>query len=282
MFFSTNDLYEACKRDRGAGYGSNIGHFYGIAEDAVTKHHVKNYVRTIKRAIVNRQSRVPSQGRDSWPYYVSKWFRPWEIVPALRDFRAPAGEFAVGVEVEMGFQSLALARAVAQHVQHWKHIALDFEGGSHPIEATFPPVLYSKYGSKSQASRYLKFISRGFAAAHSEGSLIGTHVNVSKGGAESVDYYRMDCMADALRGLSGTERQRYFGRYNPYGYCYNQGRYVEFKMFNSTTDWKRLRQYVDVAVAIADLLYGTESITMESVRTALETGYNKRNRKART
>ena len=277
MFFSVNELYKACQTNGAvrADIADYLGMSYGVK---INKSGVRNYVRACKQAIVDRHTRIDVDDGDA--IYLGKWFRPWEIVPSLANFRAPDGEYAVGVEVEMGFTSREASRNIAQTIQHWKHIALDYEGGTYPIEATFPPVLYSKYGPKSQASRYLKLLAapNSGVAQHSAGALIGTHVNVSKGGAR-IDRNRLYDLSAGIALLTASEKAKYFGRGSPYGYAYNQGDYVEFKMFNSTTDWKKLRRYVDVAVALATLLYGDGTINPSSVAAACEAGYSKRNKK---
>jgi hypothetical protein len=277
MFFSSKDFYEAV-RTNVAGCRSDVAEFCGLTYSSMpSRQQVRMYVRAAKQAILDRRTRISGDEE----IYLGKWFRPWDIVPALRDYTAPDGEFAVGVEIEMGFNSLEASRNIARTVQHWKHIALDYEGGNFPIEATFPPVLYSKYNGQSQPSRYLKLLALASSgvAPHLPHSWVGTHINVSKGGSRVPDY-RNRLMYSHLEGLSSAAKVKYFGRGSPYNYNINQnGKYIEFKMFNSTTDWKQLRRYVDVAVALADLLYSEQEITAARIREALEIGYNKRNPK---
>ena len=240
-----------------------------------TKKEVRTFHKACMKAIVNRESQVVINGTavSLW-----KWFRPWSVVPELTTWAPPVGDYGIGVEVEMGFNSREAAQAVAEKVHRWRNITLDFEGGSHPIEATFPPVLYSKFGPNSQASRYLKLLKNAGndVRRHDPESCVGTHINVSKGGT-TINYDKIRSINGMMEGLLRSDKLKYFGREYPYGYGYVRGNntYVEWKMFNSTTDWKRLRQYVDIAVELVELATTSRRITPALVREALERGFNK-------
>ena len=52
------------------------------------------------------------------------------------------------------------------------------------------------------------------------------------------------------------------------------GKYIEYKLFNSVTDWKVLRRYIDIAVSLTALLASDELIDRTTVLAALEAGYN--------
>lgn len=236
-----------------------------IAEKALTK---------VKKAIVQRETSVGNT-------HIGKWLRPWHVVPEVRNFAAPEGDYGIGVEVEFGFKSHAAAVRVAQHVADWDYIALDYEGGANPIECTFPPVLYSTIAD-SDVVKYTDYLrTSGETASHSPDSTIGTHVNVSVGG-KSINSARVADVATILRHqLSYDEQVKYFGR-RPYG----SGRmgdgigattFVEWKLFNSQTDSRRLMQYINIAVELTDLVTTDRrsTITLELVRETLERGYNK-------
>lgn len=280
MFFSAKDLHRWL-HDEAEGYTKrSFEDHYGPASKAK----VRKYVAAAKAGILNRDSEVDFFWGKQHEYvndiYLGKWYRPWEIVPKLREFSVPAGDYGIGVEVEMGFTSRNSARAIANLIKNWKHIALDFEGGQHPIEVTFPPVLLSKMSSKTQVFRYLKLLRQNSSMlyVHSPSNQIGTHINVSKGGVTSFNPWRVAILYNILVGdedLSYEEQVKYFGR-RPYGGCFDQGGYIEYKLFNSTTDSKKLKQYINIAVALTDLVAGTEYIDGESVRAVLETAYNKK------
>ena len=86
-------------------------------------------------------------------------------------------------------------------------------------------------------------------------------------------------MSAVLSNLDATELCKYFGRI-PYGYGYvretSNGRFfIEWKLFNSTSEAATLKRYINIAVALTDLMYSSQSITRESVMIALEYGYNR-------
>ena len=231
----------------------------------LSKEEARTIMREAHSALAARDTRLSHYG-------LYKWFRPWDVVPALRDIEAPEGDFTVGVEIEMGFRTVEDASFVAQKVIRWKNVTLDLEGGAIPIEATFPPILYSKFDDKCQAVRYVNILSENEGRLHHRGVQVGTHVNVGARGG--VSFPRIDRINDQIRALPNTLLQRYFGR-RPYGYGYVQGgnRWVEWKLFDSTNDVQRFKSYVHIAVALTALSKSEEAITRTSVHNALEQGY---------
>lgn len=271
MFFSAKQLY-----DSGRVSGWELADFDG-KDLPVSLNRIKAYVRACKKAIVDReQYAVGDECSDGAGVF--KWHRPWDVVPSLAEFKAPDGEYAVGVEVEACFSDRG--KSVASKVQHWKNIAIDFEGDEEMMEVTFPPTLYNKMSSKQQHFRYLKLLAKDSTwldhnVEDCDAGFVGIHVNVSKGG-QTVSYNRVEVLSYRLRELSDSDNLKYFGR-QPYSYANSYGgNYVEFKLFNSTTDSKVLRRYIHIAVALADIIYGEQEITTELVRSALSTAYNKR------
>lgn len=280
-YFSARELHNYITRNsRGQHYHTDyinqiLGR--GSVNRPVTLKDVQKALPRIKKIIAARQV-TPG----NWA--ITKWYRPWVVVPKLANFAAPAGDFGIGFEIELGFTSLANARKVAKHVINWKYITLDFEGGDNPIELTFPPILYSKLSKRSQVMRYCKFLTDNdrFVTKHAPGRLAGIHVNVSLPLGDHVNSSRMELVNDVLtRWLSYDQKEKYFGR-NPYGYGNTHdsgGRYLEWKLFHSTTDAARLRQYADIAVELTKLVGNherdTSGINTQSVLAALETGYNR-------
>ena len=213
---------------------------------------------------------------------LSKWYRPWDVVHRLRNIVAPSNDFTVGVEVEMGFTGQTSASTIAQSLIKMKNVTLDWEGGTYPIEATFPPILYSKFDRKAQATRYIKLLqqNRELVASHPN-NRIGTHVNVG-----CADFATRTRNGERIRGinavlplLNNNHNIKYFGR-TPYGYGFVQGncKWVEWKLFLSTTDPVKFLRYVDIAVKLTALACSSEAINLDSVLAACERGYNKRTR----
>lgn len=212
---------------------------------------------------------------------LSKWTRPWDVVPELRQFSVPEGDFGVGIEVEMGFKSTEDAAYFCNWMKDWKYVTFDYEGGDYPIEATFPPMLYSEMNNRSLPFRYLRKLTKekDRVFEHRENDCVGTHINVSKGGITNYNPDgRLGDLNRALKELTGNKdlSTKYFGR-RPYGLAFNQGRYIEFKLFNSQLSDKRLRQYIDMAVSLVELVVGKLDTTIDAkaVHIALEEGFCK-------
>lgn len=272
MFFSAATLYEHFQKE---GFPDYI---------PKSKRAVRKYVRECKRCILTRDLEtsyvVDNDFYGSEYEYVSKWTRPWDVVPAIKNFKPPVGDYGIGVEVEMGFTSLENAQHIAKAISNWRHIAIDEEGGSYPLEVTFPPFLYSKLSAKSQPCRYLQLLKKNKRRVEKHDrdyDSVGIHVNVSKGGVSRYDNYRICEVNDILEErLSLRQWHKYFGR-EPYGYgnAYGKKDVIEWKMFNSVTDYKVLKRYINIAVALTDVVASDVRITKEVVMNALNLGYNK-------
>lgn len=278
MFFSAREYHSWLNSSEGVYdkrriIGDRFGH---VSLKAAAKK-----LRLIKDAIVNRDEYAELDNSVDFygdcEEYVYKWHRPWHVVPKLKNWRPPAGDYGIGVEIELGFNTASAARRVAQAVRNWRYVALDIEGPAYPIEATFPPFAYSKMDSKKQPFRYLKLLRErpDDIYQHDPASCTGTHINVSSQ-VTSYDSRRLERLRMAFDSLSRSQNYKYFGRM-PYGYVnHYSGKYLEFKLFNSTTDSKVLRRYIHIAVALTELVISEREITRESVLDALEAGYNKR------
>lgn len=275
MFFSAKEL---AAYSYGADYSINSARAAaGLARKYDARHGAAPLTLREARIIMRKAKAtvVARQGYGDEVNFLYKWLRPWDVVPALANWRAPEGEYGIGVEVEMGFVSREAASTIADKIKNWKYIAIDYEGGQNPIEATFPPVVLSKF-SRSQAVRYLKLLKENehLVAPHDRNLMVGTHINVSSGSTPQFDSNRVTDMRGVLWGLANSYDIRtrtavtfcdtYFGR-RPYGSCYNQGGYIEYKLFNSTTDVKVLKKYVAVAVALTKMIEGDMPITRNSV-----------------
>ena len=277
MYYSIDDFYSFLSQ-----YPNSARSLLeDFGEDKLTKRAVARIHKRAMQAVKNRESDAEFDKDGDWfSFSVWKWYRPWEVVSKLRNWQAPEGDFGVGIEIELGFDNYRYVSTIMNTVSKWRHITMDFEGGgNYPIEATFPPVCYSKFGPKSQACRYLKLVD-GKALRHSPDSSVGTHINVSVGGREHVDkaerrsrinrYIEWDTSS-----FGSANRNKYFGRH-PCGGIRSTNTHYECKMFNSVTDWKVLRRYVDISIELVKLIESNEEITASSVIAACERGYSLR------
>lgn len=243
----------------------------------------RDLMRRVRKATVSRNLEISSQRTGGAGLF--KWYRPWEVVPEIRDWAPPAGDFGVGVEVEYGFRELEDAQYIAGKVEYWKNVCVDDEGqagraGVYGLEVTFPPMVYSKISSRSPVFRYTKMLSENLQriAPHTEGWFVGTHVNVSSSTPHNNTLYNQVREHIAIR-TTPAQNLKYFGRAQLYqNTAMNYTKFIEWKMFNSTTDVKQLKRYINVAVELTKLCVGdgTETITLAQVLEACEAGYNKR------
>lgn len=284
MFYTNQEFYDAV-----AANNSYYDELTAIKNSCTTKRglskkKVTGTFRQIKKALLDRQGQViVGRFANGAMAYLSlgKIPRPWNIVPALRDFSPPEGDFGIGIEVEYGFVSAAAAKEVMFHVRNWKHVALDREGGPHGVETTFPPILYSKLNKRDKPFRYLNYLSSNPQLLHNHcpGAFVGTHINISAHIAINDD--RRHAANDLIVHLTEEQNTKYFGR-RPYGYINSRSEnpegngYVEMKLFNSTTCPVTLRRYIDIGVSLVKLIISDTPITNESVVAALEAGYNGR------
>lgn len=217
MFFSAEEFMRYVNSNEGRY--ARISYFGSYSP--INLKQARSFMRLVRNSIVERNMEPRIAGyNDYLPLY--KWLRPWAVVPKLREFAPPPGEYGVGVEVECGFINDAAASFIADKIKNWKYVAVDYEGGDYPIEATFPPFIYSKMrNDRTQALRYIKLLSHNHSnlVAPKDG-YVGFHVNVSKGGADgkcvTINDARLDRINYKLDELSDRENFKYFNR-NPYG-----------------------------------------------------------------
>lgn len=243
-------------------------------------------LRTVKKIIKSRDLDETYQ----LPYG-TKFIRPWTVVPELANFRPTGNDYGVGVEVELGFVSREAAQRAADFVSRWRHTALDWEGpGNYPIEATFPPELYSKINRKSKPIRYCQYLADNMndLIHHHCNQGVGTHVNVSVSPERWLSIQqqngrdrwgdptnRLQYISSYIRNMSTPAVLRYFGR-TPYGTGRMSSGFIEWKLFNSVPCPVTMLRYIDIAVSLTELAASDRTIDMQSVLAACEAGYTKR------
>lgn len=285
MFFSQNEFYNAVV--------NNTDYFSSVVTNACKVNGVPNRKRAaavlaeIKKAVANYQpqanlSQFFSSSYEEGLVSLHKFARPWHVVPELARFRAPEGDFSVGVEIEFGFINPDAARQTIKYAANWKHVTFDREGGLYGVETTFPPMLYSKIRNDSKVFKYVRHLAQhpDRLMRHQHDSSVGTHINV--GSHINLTRDIVGAMTTHLHNIvcrSNDNAIKYFGR-RPYGYLYNHGGFVEYKLFNSTMDVVAVRRYINIAVSLQKLMTARNNrpshsaFTKEEVLAALERGYN--------
>lgn len=177
-----------------------------------------------------------------------KWHRPWEINPKLAAKQAAPGDYLIGVEVERQFDDTGYAEAAARRALRWRYVAIDTEGDPECLELTFPPVSYNRYLANPDSADFHKYIQllRDELGGHNDCDFCGTHVNVSGGRVPS--YEQVEDVSNLLRNLDFAAKRDLFGRRRPYGYGFQHGGFVEFKMFQTVADPEAMTRYIRIAV----------------------------------
>lgn len=199
-----------------------------------------------------------------------KGTRPWDLQP-IRPLNEQ--EVWVGIEYETGFRSQEERNAAYDFVwAAFDGVTIDGEGvGDHFGEFTFSPVTLSTFANnQSDMDDFMRWRervdSRHPARANTTGS--GIHLNVSTPMIRAlVDGYEKDTvlwtsahvLTDCLRCLSQAECSSLFGRANPYGYAFNVGAHIEFKLFKTVdklSEWMEykptMRKLVDAVIAVSE------------------------------
>jgi hypothetical protein len=231
-----------------------------------SKRAVANFNRVFKEAVASTSSNCIICPATCAPreQYTKDW-RPWNTLDEYK-FNLKGGEYTVGVEIEMGMADGAERLRLVKAINKWKHITVDGEGGIYGIEVTFPPILLSKLNNKHKMFKYLDILKEYNIVKHDQWAHVGTHVNV---GANGITANALNALNATLRTLDNNTKLKYFGREDPYGYGYYNRKYIEYKLFNSTTDKRKLKQYIKVAVAFTKCIVD-KTTDMQSVLLALK------------
>lgn len=206
-------------------------------------------------------------------YTFSKWHRPWESYRSAEELpnrlKLNRDKVWVGVEIEIGARSAADMHSIRQYLlNNFEFVTADREGGPFPIEATFPPCEMGKLLAKdSYISRYYAdVLTTDQVVTHASNAFVGTHFNISTPYTRRVSAVTLAENSNVLINMlvtesnaatpsgnsrhgSGTLVHKLFGRY-PYGAAYNHGKFVEYKLFNSTHNPEHFAWYARVMKAL--------------------------------
>lgn len=224
---------------------------------------------TIELARVTMQRKLANM-KQHGPEF--KGTRPWN----LQDIRPLSEqEVWIGIEYETGFRSKKERNAAYDFSwAAFDGLAIDGEGvGSHLGEFTFSPVTLSTFvNNQSDMDDFMRWRER-VDSRHPDGvstDSSGIHLNVSTPLLrETPAGYQRDAMlslgaailSSILRELSRAECSALFGREYPYGYAFNVGAHIEFKLFRTVdklTDWMEYKpvmmKLVDAVIAITETI----------------------------
>lgn len=251
------DLTRPIHRETLQDYARRVG----VLENQITS------LGTIELARVTMQKKLDSMKLNG-PNF--KGTRPWNLQP-IRPL--PEDEVWVGIEYETGFRNLEERNAAYDFVwAAFDGLTIDGEGvGNYYGEFTFSPVAMSTFNAdKSDMDDFMRWRervdSRHPPRANTTGS--GIHLNVSTPMIRALDAgYDKDAvlgisarvLSECLGRLSTTECSRLFGRAHPYGYAYNVGAHIEFKLFKTVdklSGWMEykptMRKLVDAVIAVSE------------------------------
>lgn len=216
--------------------------------DSFTMEHVEKFLDVYHTGIA--EGKFPA-----W-----KALRPWGIV----DMSAKLDENKpwIGWEVETGWITAASRnRVLARFINENHHVAVDNEGPEYGAELTWAPANNGEYEGKHP----LLFVcdvaaeERENVYAHEAYEHVGTHVNVSTPSSRKLNAVQMEAVANALNlalvnEFSFEDFEAVFGRGEMYGGFYNQRRWIEGKLFNTTYVAHEARRYMVVAKRLADAI----------------------------
>lgn len=204
-----------------------------------------------------------------------KGTRPWDL-QAIRPLNEQ--EVWIGIEYETGFRSREERNAAYDFVwAAFDGLTIDGEGvGSYIGEFTFSPVTLSTFANnQSDMDDFMRWRERVDSRHPPRASTVGSgiHLNVSTPLLrETPSGYQRDAMlsfgastlTNILRGLSSTECSTLFGRAQPYGYAFNVGAHIEFKLFKTVDKLSEWMAYKPVMMKLVDAVTAiTETIHHE-------------------
>ena len=201
-----------------------------------------------------------------------KGTRPWNL-QAIRPLSEQ--EVWIGIEYETGFRNKRERDAAYDFAwAAFDGLTIDGEGvGSHLGEFTFSPVTLSTFvNNQSDMDDFMRWRER-VDSRHPAGSSTyssGIHLNVSTPLLrETPAGYQRDAMlslgaaalSSILRDFGQAECSALFGRGHPYGYAFNVGAHIEFKLFKTVdklTDWMGYKpvmmKLVDAVIAVTETI----------------------------
>jgi hypothetical protein len=192
--------------------------------------------------------------------------RPWFLVDVTKNLDPTQAWY--GWEFEGGYATEEDYKRVIKYFwSRFPYSAIDIEGhGHYSAELTFSPCNEADLDDESFGLMKLtKFINRNKIGTTQWGigSMVGTHVNISTPAYRALSQEQAYIVASRLgdmlnSGLTYDEKIEFFGR-QPYGYAFPQRtsdgkQWIEFKVFNSTTDLDELRKYARTAKRIAFIM----------------------------
>lgn len=205
---------------------------------------------TIKdaEAVLNKVAELAVEGK--FPLY--KTMRPHDIVPSIRDFKPKKGDYGVGIEYELRPVNQAARKAIIDFVRDMPYVTADSDGGGSLLEITFPPINVSDIDvntwGPTMLAAYLrdnKLVDEQFMRSHA----VGIHVNLSNDSNNGNWSRAFMYGADYGPPLLSEKLHKFYGR-RPYGGANNQGKFVEFKMFQSLPDPNWIMWCVNAAIIL--------------------------------
>lgn len=245
-FLSVNELVALKKTNPNAMiYGYGVGNHRA---STITKETAVLLLDTIKaRTLAVQQAKVN---------------RPWELI-SLTDKLDPFQPW-LGFEFETGFATKAEYDRVINFVwDNINHVAIDREGyGAYCPEITFSPQNLSAYMNKTaDIYKTIRWMNENNTKMPANiGDYVGTHLNIStpayralaRKGVQKCNLI-VDILNHSILMMNDADMRALFGRV-PYGLGNHTQSWVEFKLFRSTDDLKKLDGYMKVAKNFATVM----------------------------
>lgn len=191
-------------------------------------------------------------------YLGGKGLRPWVYnIGAMRALDQEQTWW--GFEFETGYDSEEdRSRAVAHAWDNYDNVVFDAEGEGYESEITFAPAARSSFeDGTAPAYQFMQYLGQ-MSGTHDSGyAEVGTHWNFSHpcfrntGDAQNnVGFVARVLNATLAKASEAGLWDEFFGRSYLYGGFFARSGYIEGKLFRTTYDFGRFKQYLKVVKAM--------------------------------
>lgn len=238
------------------------------------------------------QRKLDQEKQKLLAHELGKGVRPWDLVNLSKQL--DPDQPWVGIEFETGYANKDNYQRIINYI--WNNFplsAVDHEGcGRYPCEITFAPVNFDSFiANDGDMDRLLKYMRLTKTPKSAHTGMVGTHCNIStpayrklaktRGhangsyGVQNILNRIVYLLNQSVGALSSDDKRVFFGRI-PYGGFFVRGNkygdWIEGKLFDSTGDLTKWRQYKEVIARMCEVL---EQVSLLALDNKLGLPYSK-------
>lgn len=230
----------------------------------------REMAQTLQQGNINREAalEVYAYAREylvSNGFYDYKALRPWDWDRNALTSLDP-NQAWWGFEFETGYESEEDRATMIRFAwDAFDGMCFDAEGeGGVYSEVTFSPAERSKFlDGTADAFKFMQYLNDNPQLVNNTGySMVGTHLNLSVPWARNNPTKNRDLeylLNNTLHKIP-FGRYTYFGRETLYGGAFDQGTYVELKLFRTTYSMEQFQRYIKSADALTRIALAAESL----------------------